>query len=98
MPASPASWQPLRLASYHTKSPIWPLHGVIVMPQFRMVVVVILPAASTTCATYGKVPAVVGVPVMAPVVVSSVKPGGNDPEMIEKVYGVLPPLATSAEE
>ena len=50
-----------------------------------MVVVVILPALSATCATYGKVPGVVGIPVMAPVVVSRVKPGGNDPEIIEKV-------------
>jgi hypothetical protein len=37
-------------------------------------------------------PAVVGVPLTAPVVVFKLKPPGNAPELIEYVYGVVPPL------
>jgi hypothetical protein len=42
-------------------------------------------------------PAVVGVPVMLPVDGSSDKPVGNEPLVIENVYGGAPPLATRAE-
>ena len=41
--------------------------------------------------------AVVGVPVIAPVVVLSVRPAGREPAMIEKVYGEQPPLTASDE-
>lgn len=44
-----------------------------------------------------KVPAVVGVPVMAPVLALSVSPAGSAPELMEKLYGVVPPLATREE-
>jgi hypothetical protein len=44
-----------------------------------------IPEESTTVAVKLKVPAVVGVPVMEPVLESSVRPGGNIPPVIEKV-------------
>ena len=85
---------PLATSAEAYGAPTWPVPpahsrpkggGVIVMPQPKMIVSVILPAASTTCAAYEKVPTLVGVPEMTPLVALSVKPGGNDPEMIEKV-------------
>jgi hypothetical protein len=42
-------------------------------------------------------PAVVGVPVIAPVDELSESPGGSEPLIIENVYGAFPPVATSAE-
>jgi hypothetical protein len=56
-----------------------------------------LPEESVTFAVKLKVPAVVGVPVMAPVEVFSVNPGGSDPDVIENVYGGTPPLAVNDE-
>ena len=47
------------------------------------VLVTELPEESTTLAVKLYAPAVVGVPVMAHVVVLSVKPGGSDPELME---------------
>jgi hypothetical protein len=47
--------------------------------------VAVLPCESTTWAVKLYVPAVVGVPVIAPVEALSVKPGGNEPLMIENV-------------
>jgi hypothetical protein len=47
--------------------------------------VAVLPFESTTWAVKLYVPAVVGVPVIAPVEVLSVKPGGSDPLTIENV-------------
>jgi hypothetical protein len=47
--------------------------------------VAVLPCESATWAAKLYVPAVVGVPVMAPVEALSVKPGGNEPLVIEKV-------------
>ena len=44
-----------------------------------------------------KGPAVVGVPVIAPVVVSSVRPAGRAPEAIANVYGAVPPVTVIAE-
>ncbi len=52
------------------------------MPQL---VVTVLLCESTTWATKLYTPAVVGVPVIAPVEVLSVKPGGREPLMIENV-------------
>ena len=45
----------------------------------------VLPFESTTSAVKLYVPAVVGVPVIAPVDVLSVKPGGSEPLVIENV-------------
>ena len=42
-------------------------------------------------------PAVVGVPVIAPVVAFRLKPGGRVPLLIENVYGEMPPVAVSEE-
>ena len=49
-------------------------------------------AASCTPTVKLAVPAVVGVPVMAPVELFSVSPAGNDPAVIAHVYGVVPPV------
>src|ERR1035441_7631874 len=97
MPGSPVSL-PSQLLSLTTVPQMLPVHPVMVMPQLSALVVAVRPAQSVTWATYGKVPAWVGVPVTAPLVGLRVKPGGNDPEMIEKVQGVQPPLTTSVEE
>lgn len=48
---------------------------------------------SVTCAVYEDVPTVVGVPDITPVLALRVRPGGNEPEIIAKVYGGVPPLA-----
>lgn len=55
------------------------------------------PDESTTCPVKFNVPAVVGVPVIAPVAPFRNKPSGRLPEEIENVYGGVPPVATSAE-
>jgi hypothetical protein len=47
--------------------------------------VAVLSCESTTLAVKLYVPAVVGVPVMAPVEVLRVKPGGSEPLVIENV-------------
>ncbi len=57
------------------------------------VVVATTPLASFTWSV--KVPGAVGVPVMAPVLVFSVRPLGSVP-VTEKVYGAVPPLTTGA--
>ena len=67
------------------------------MLQFAVVVPACEPVESTTLAVKLNVPAWVGVPVIAPVEVFSVKPGGNEPLVMENVYGGTPPVATSAE-
>jgi hypothetical protein len=59
--------------------------------------VAVLPCESTTWAVKLYVPAVVGVPVIAPVDGFSVKPGGRKPLINENVYGATPPVATRAE-
>ena len=51
------------------------------------------PVESTTWVVKEKSPAVVGVPVIAPVEELIVRPGGSDPAVIEKVYGGTPPAA-----
>ncbi len=70
----------------------------MVMAQLAVTVLVAgLPELSTTFAVKLKVPAAVGVPVIAPVDEFSVRPGGKLPELIEKVYEGTPPLATRLE-
>jgi hypothetical protein len=44
-----------------------------------------------------KEPEAVGVPEMAPAE-ESVRPGGNEPELIPQVYGVTPPVASKVAE
>ena len=54
--------------------------------------------ASLTCNVILNVPAAVGVPPIEPLVVLSVKPGGNAPPMIDHAYGVVPPLAARVDK
>ena len=56
-----------------------------VMVQLVVVVPAAVPVASTTFAVKLYAPAVVGVPVIAPVLVFNVKPGGKLPEDIDNV-------------
>ena len=56
--------------------------GETTMPQL---VVTVLPCESATCGVKLYVPPVVGAPVIAPVEVLSVKPGGREPLVIENV-------------
>jgi hypothetical protein len=65
--------------------------------QLLVVVPAAVPRESTTWAVKLNVPAVVGVPVIAPVDGFSVNPGGSEPLVIENVYGGTPPVATSDE-
>jgi hypothetical protein len=58
----------------------------------------VLLAASVTCTVNDAVPAVVGVPLICPVELLSVSPAGNDPALIDQLYGVVPPLACSVVE
>ena len=55
-------------------------------------------AASFTCTVNDAVPNVVGVPLICPVELFSVRPAGKEPEVIVQVYGVVPPLACSVVE
>ena len=57
-----------------------------------------MPEESTTWAVKLNAPAVVGVPVIAPVMGFRFSPGGNEPAVIENVYGGVPPVAVSEEE
>ena len=70
--------------------------GEIVMVQAAVVVPAKVPVESTTWAVKLKGPAVVGVPVMAPVLVFSISTGGRTPTVMEKVYAGTPPVATRA--
>jgi len=68
------------------------------MPQLLVVVVAWTPGVeSVTLTVKENGPALVGVPVIAPVVVLSVRPPGNDPEAIANVYGAVPPVTVIAE-
>ena len=52
---------------------------------------------SVTFTVNEEVPAVVGVPLICPELLS-VKPAGKVPELIDQLYGVVPPLAANAAE
>ena len=51
--------------------------------------------ASVICMVKLLVPVPVGVPEIAPVLDPSPSPAGKDPEAIDQVYGVVPPVAAS---
>src|SRR6204780_5092191 len=58
-----------------------------------------VPVATTPLASLTwivKVPAAVGVPVIAPVVALSVRPAGSVPVATENVYGAVPPVTVIA--
>lgn len=56
------------------------------------------PVESVTLIVNEKEPAVVGVPVIAPVVALRVRPGGSEPDATENLYGKVPPVAMTVEE
>ena len=59
--------------------------GITVIVQLAVVVPAAVPVESTTFAVKLNVPAVVGVPVMAPVLAFNVRPAGRLPLLIENV-------------
>ncbi len=71
--------------------------GAIVIPQLVVAVPATEFVESFTWAVNVNGPAVVGVPVIAPVEASRLNPVGRPPDVIENVYGGTPPLATSVE-
>jgi hypothetical protein len=54
-------------------------------------------AESLTCGVNAKLPATVGVPLIAPDA-ESVSPAGNEPEATDHVYGVVPPVVCNTAE
>ena len=58
----------------------------------------VVPTESWTPRVKLKVPAAVGVPVIAPVVVFRFRPAGRDPAATENVYGAIPPVTTGVDE
>jgi hypothetical protein len=71
--------------------------GATTIEQFVLVVSEVPEVESVTVAVKLKVPGVVGVPVIAPLLVLSVSPPGNAPTEIENAYGGVPPAATKDE-
>jgi len=55
-------------------------------------------AASVTCTVNDAAPAAVGVPEITPVDAARLNPAGNAPALTLQLYGVVPPLACSADE
>ena len=55
----------------------------------------VLEYVSLTCTVKLLVPVPVGVPEITPVLAFSDKPVGKEPEVIDHVYGVVPPLTCS---
>src|SRR5579863_3335805 len=53
------------------------------------------PFASFTATVKVLAPVPVGVPLMAPELLFKLSPAGKDPEAIDQVYGVVPPVAAS---
>jgi hypothetical protein len=60
--------------------------------------VAVCAVASVTCTVNDTVPAVVGVPEITPVDAARFNPAGKEPELIDQVYGVVPPLACNVIE
>jgi len=65
-------------------------HPAVVVPEAS-------PEESATCPLKLYVPTLLGVPAMAPVAASRVRPGGKLPLEIENIRGDTPPEAVSAE-
>jgi hypothetical protein len=62
--------------------------GAMVIEHFEVVMPVVLPGTAVESAAWAvklNVPAVLGVPVIAPVTGFRVRPGGSEPAMIENV-------------
>ena len=58
----------------------------------------VAPSESFTLIVKANAPATVGVPLITPVRVLSVRPVGNVPLAMENVYGETPPLGTAVDE
>jgi hypothetical protein len=58
----------------------------------------VLFAASVTCTVNDTVPAVAGVPEIAPVDAAKLNPAGSVPAITLQLYGVVPPLACNVVE
>jgi hypothetical protein len=71
--------------------------GLILIEQLELVVDAWPLVESVTVTVKLNVPAVVGVPVTAPVEGFNVRPGGSEPVVIANVYGGAPPVATNDE-
>src|SRR5271166_531481 len=76
--------------------------AMLVPPPPPLALIVMLSAAlpvrelaSVTCTVKLLLPVPVGVPEIIPVLGASVNPAGKLPEMIDHVYGVVPPVAAS---
>ena len=52
-------------------------------------------ALSATCTVKLAAPAVVGVPLIVPVVELSARPAGRAPPVTDQLYGLVPPVAVS---
>ena len=83
-----------------TRPPYWSVCGCV--PDGEIVIlkdaVAVLFAASVTCTVNDTVAAVVGVPEITPVDATRLNPAGNEPALIDQVYGAVPPLACSVVE
>jgi hypothetical protein len=70
-----------------------------VMPQLLVVAVACTPGVeSVTVTVKENDPAAVGVPVIAPELAFSVKPGGRLPVAMANVYGPVPPVTVIPDE
>ena len=67
--------------------------GATVMVSDLVAVCAVGSVASITLTVKLKTPEPVGVPEIVPVPALKFTPGGNDPALIDHVYGVVPPLA-----
>jgi len=78
-----------------TECPVPPL---IVMDKAAVAVCAVGVAESVTLAVNGEEPAVVGVPEIVPFAALRFKPAGSVPELMDHVYGVVPPVAVRVAE
>jgi hypothetical protein len=53
-------------------------------------------AESVTRKVMPKVPVTAGVPLITPVLTFKLRPAGSAPDVMDQVYGVVPPLAANA--
>jgi hypothetical protein len=53
---------------------------------------------SVACTVKLEAPDAVGVPEIVPLLLLRVRPEGREPEMIDQVYGIFPPLAARVVE
>ena len=81
--------EPIAFADCTSAIPPPPLGPIVILSA----AVAVWLAASCTFAVKLLVPTLVGVPVIAPVLALRFKPAGRVPEIIDHVYGAVPPAA-----